>query len=70
MGEVFESEYLFHEGERAYWLPVQGPVSPYLSDELEANDPVLLYVSWAGALCVENRATWLFLVNEFQAIDY
>ncbi len=70
VGEVFESEYLFHEGERAYWLPVQGPVSAYFSDELEPNDPALLYVSMAGALCVENRVTWLFLVNGFQAIDY
>ncbi len=70
VADVFESEYLFHEGERAYWLPVQDPVSRYFSDELEPSDPVLLYVILAGARCVENRVTWLFLVNEFQALDY
>lgn len=69
MGEVFEREYLFHEKDRAYWLPVQAPVADYFSSELEPNTPVLLYLVWAGAYCTGDRATWLFLVNEFESLE-
>ncbi len=65
---VFEREYLFHEGDRAYWLPVQAPVAGYFSAELRPSAPVLLYVIWGGAHCAGSGATWLFLVNEFQAL--
>ena len=69
MGEVFDREYLFHEKDRAYWIPVQAPVAAYFSTELEPNSPVLLYVVWAGAHCTGEEATWLFLVNEFEPIE-
>ena len=69
MGEIFDREYLFHEKDRAYWIPIQAPVAAYFSTELKPNDPVLLYVVWAGAHCASDRATWLFLANEFEPVE-
>lgn len=66
---IFPREYLFHEDDGAYWMPVQEPVAAYFSDELKPNAPVCLYLVWAGAHCVGDRVTWLFLVNEFEALE-
>jgi hypothetical protein len=63
----FHREYLFQEGKRAMWLPVQDTVASYLGRELRPGQPVTLYVIWAGAHYAGKDITWTFLVNEFKA---
>jgi hypothetical protein len=63
----FHREYLFQEGKRAMWLPVQDSVASYFARELKPGQPVTLYVIWAGAHYAGKDITWTFLVNEFRA---
>ncbi len=63
----FHREYLFQEGKRAMWLPVQDTVASYFARELRPGQPVTLYVIWAGAHYAGKDITWTFLVNEFKA---
>lgn len=63
----FHREYLFNEGKRALWLPVQDTVASYFARELQPGRPVTLYVIWAGAHYAGKDITWAFLVNEFKA---
>ena len=63
----FHREYLFEEGGRAMWLPVQDSVAGYFARELHPGQSVTLYVIWAGAHYAGKDITWTFLVNEFKA---
>ena len=63
----FHREYLFQEGKRRLWLPVQDSVASYFARELRPGQPVSLYVIWAGAYYAGEDITWAFLVNEFKA---
>jgi hypothetical protein len=63
----FHREYLFQEGTREMWLPVQDAVAGYFSRELQPGQPVMLFVIWAGAHYAGKDITWTFLVNEFKA---
>lgn len=63
----FHREYLFQEGKRLLWLPVQDSVASYFARELHPGQPVSLYVIWAGAYYAGKDITWTFLVNEFKA---
>ena len=63
----FHREYLFKEGKRDMWLPVQDTVASYFARELKPGQPVTLYVIWAGAHYAGKDITWTFLVNEFKA---
>lgn len=65
--EDFHREYLFAEGKRQLWLPVQDGVAGYLARELRQGQLVSLYVIWAGAYYEGQDITWAFLVNEFKA---
>jgi hypothetical protein len=63
----FHREYLFKEGRRLLWLPVQDSVAGYFARELHRGQPVTLYIIWAGAYYAGEGITWTFLVNEFRA---
>jgi hypothetical protein len=63
----FHREYLFQEGKRLLWLPVQDSVAGYFPRELQAGQPLNLYVIWAGAYYAGGAIIWTFLVNEFEA---
>lgn len=63
----FHREYLFQEGKRLLWLPVQDSVAGCFARELHRGQPVTLYVIWAGAYYAGEGITWTFLVNEFKA---
>jgi len=67
MMQDFHREYLFQEGKRLLWLPVQDTVASYFARELHVGQPVSLYVIWAGAYYEGEDITWTFLVNEFKA---
>jgi hypothetical protein len=63
----FHREYLFQEGKRLLWLPVQDNVASYFARELQPGQLVSLYVIWAGAYYEGEDVIWTFLVNEFEA---
>ena len=65
--QEFDREYLFQEGKRLLWLPVQDSVASYFARELRPGQQVTLYVIWAGAHYAGRDITWTFLVNEFKA---
>jgi hypothetical protein len=63
----FRREYLFQEGKRQLWLPVEDTVASFFAAELKPGQQVSLYVSWIGAHYAGKEITWAFLVSEFQA---
>ena len=62
---LFESEYLFTEDAKEYWLPVQEQVASYFQKELRKSDKVTLYTVWVGARRDSGGTEHVFLVNEF-----
>lgn len=64
--DLFESEYLFTEDAKEYWLPVQKQVASYFQRELQKSDKVNLYVVWIGARKDSANVEHVFLVNEFE----
>jgi hypothetical protein len=65
MADVFEREYLFKEGDRELWLPVQREVASFFTAEVQPDGLVKLYVLWLGAHCANSTITWTFIANEF-----
>jgi hypothetical protein len=63
----FHREYLFQEGERELWLPVQDVVASYFAKELKPGQPVRLYVMFLGAYYAGQEIIWTFIVNEFSS---
>jgi hypothetical protein len=64
--DLFESEYLFTEDSKEYWLPVQKQVASYFEKELQKGDKVNLYIAWVGARKESGAVEHVFLVNEFE----
>jgi len=64
--DLFESEYLFTEDAKEYWLPVQKQVASYFERELRKSDKVNLYAVWIGARKDSAKIEHVFLVNEFE----
>lgn len=63
----FHREYLFQEGKRLLWLPVQDTVASYFARELHPGQTVTLYVSWFGAYYEGEDIIWTFVVNDFKS---
>jgi len=62
----FHREYLFQEGEKLLWLPVQDTVATFFPKELRRGQPVSLYVMLIGGYYADGVITWAFIVNEFK----
>ena len=67
IARAFHREYLFQEGQRSLWLPVQDTVASYFARELKPGADVTLYVLWLGAYYAGHDITWAFIVTEFKA---
>ncbi len=67
IAQDFHREYLFQEGRRLLWLPVQDVVASYFVKELKPGQQVRLYVMFLGAYYEGKEITWAFIVNEFTA---
>jgi hypothetical protein len=63
---LFETECLFKEGTDGYWLPVQKQVASYFGKELQTDETIDIYLIRPGGLRINNKADWVFLVEEFQ----
>jgi len=66
VNDLFRQEYLFIEGDRELWLPVQSPVESHLRMELRPGDSVTVFVAYVGARRRAHQTDWIFVVNEFQ----
>jgi hypothetical protein len=64
--KLFESEHLFTEDAKEYWVPVQKQVATYFEKELMKSDKVTLYAVWVGARRDSAGTEHVFLVNEFE----
>jgi hypothetical protein len=64
----FHREYLFLEGDRLLWLPVQDRVASYFPKELRSGQKVNLYVMLLAGYYDKGAITWGFIVNEFKAV--
>jgi len=62
---LFEKEFLFKECEKEYWLPVQKQVASYFPKELKEGEMITLYLFFGGGVKTNEKADYLFLVNEF-----
>jgi len=63
----FHREYLFQEGDKLFWLPVQDPVATYFPKELRPGQAVSLFVMLIAAYSEDDVITWATIVNEFKA---
>jgi hypothetical protein len=63
----FSREYLFQEGDKLLWLPVQDRVAAFFPKELRPGQSVSLYAMLLGGYYSEGAITWAFIVNEFKA---
>jgi hypothetical protein len=66
----FHREYLFQEGDRLLWLPVQDTVASFFAKELKPGQAATLYVIFLGAQRGPRDVAWAFAVNEFRAETY
>ena len=66
---TLDSEYLFKECEKEYWIPVQKPVASYFPKELKIGDTITLYLMLVGG--VKTPTSWdvVFFVNEFRKYE-
>src|SRR3989442_15447907 len=67
IARAFHREYLFQEGQRSLWLPVQDTVASYFARELKPGEDGTLYVLWLGAYYAGHDITRAFIVTEFKA---
>ncbi len=63
---LLESEYLFKECDKEYWIPVQKQVAAYFPKELKIGDKITLYLMAVGGVKVNNDWESVFLTNEFK----
>ena len=63
----FNREYLFQEGDKLLWLPVQDRVASFFPKELRPGQRVSLYTMLLGGYYADGAITWAFIVNEFKA---
>ena len=64
----FQREYLFQEGTKLFWLPVQDTVASFFPKELRPGDRVRVFVMLLGGHFENDKITWAFIVNEFAAL--
>jgi hypothetical protein len=64
--ELYESEYLYKEGEVEYWLPTSKPITKYFDKELKPGDKMDLYLISIGAYRSDGEIDCVLLVEEFQ----
>jgi hypothetical protein len=64
--ELYESEYLYKEGEVEYWLPTSKPITKYFDKELKPGDKMDLYLISIGAYRGDDDIDCVLLVEEFQ----
>lgn len=64
---LYENEFLFKEGDKEYWIPVQKPVEDAMLKELKVNDMITLFVIHVGGrkAAMAKDFEWLFLSTTY-----
>lgn len=67
--KAFQHEILVIEADVEYWLPIQEALIPFLEDEVDPGNKMLIYVVWIGAHIPDanTQPESVFLINEFKA---
>ena len=65
---LYETELLFKECNREYWIPIQKKVSEKILDEAKANEMITLFVINVGGrkAAMAKEYDWLFLSTAFE----
>lgn len=66
LAELYDSEFLYKEGEAEYWLPTSRPITKYFDQELKPGDKMDLYFISTGAYRNGADIDCVLLVEEFQ----
>lgn len=67
---AFLHEVLVVESDTEYWIPVQEVLIPFMENELNPGDDMMIYVLWVGASIADTKTppVPVFTLNEFQTI--
>ncbi len=65
IAEGLKHEALFTENGKEYWISVYEPLVPYMENELEPNEPAIVFLVWAGTVFLDEKADHVFLIGEF-----
>lgn len=65
---LYENKFLFKEGDRQFWIPVEKKLEEALLKDIEANDMITLFVIHVGGrkAAMANDYDWLFLSTAFE----
>lgn len=65
---LYENEFLFKEGNKEYWIPVQKKVEESILKEIKANDMITLFVIHVGGRkeAMSKDYDWLFLSTAWE----
>jgi hypothetical protein len=67
--ELYKEEYLFDDGGKRYWLPVQTRVASFFAGELHPGDTIDLYLIAEGGIWKpDNGVRYVLAVEEFEAV--
>ena len=64
--DLYDTEYLYLEGDKEYWLPTETPITKYFDKELKPNDKMVLFLISAGAYRDKGTIDCVLLVEEYQ----
>jgi hypothetical protein len=69
--KFLDSEYLFRECDKEYWIPVQKQFAAYFPKELKPGDTITIYMMVIGGLKLDPKGPYepIFLVNEFRKYE-
>jgi len=63
---LYQTEYLYKDGDKQYWLPTQQAVTKYFAKELKPNDKMVIFFISAGARPQGPDIDCVLLVEEYQ----
>jgi hypothetical protein len=64
--DLYDTEYLYKEGNTEYWLPTERPITKYFDKELKPDDKMVLFLISAGAFRDKGAIDCVLLVEEYQ----
>lgn len=64
--ELFETEFLFREDGKEYWLPVQKAAAAKLTKDVKKGDTIMLFVAWLGGRHDANGFDNVMIVNDLR----
>jgi hypothetical protein len=62
---LYQTEYLYKEGDKEFWLPTETPITKYFDKELKAGDKMILFMISAGGFRDTNGIDCVVLVEEY-----